>query len=82
MSEDRFEVKEHHGLPLMFDNKTGEFFMNLLAHQSVLREFSRIASNLDRKFNCCNRRLEVAMKFVDVDALNEYLEANDLGCDK
>jgi hypothetical protein len=78
----RFEVKDSKGVPLMFDNKSQEFYMKLLAHRVVLEEFCRIANNLERKSKCCNKKLEVCMKFVDVDALNEYLEANDLGCDK
>ena len=82
MSEDRFEVKEHHNLPMMFDNKTGEFYTRLLAHQSVLREFCRIANHLDKKFNCCTKKVELMSKFVDVDAMNEYLSENGLGCDE
>lgn len=79
----RFEVKEHHNLPLMFDNKTGEFYTKLLAHQSVLKEFCRIANNLDRKVNCCTKRLDLMSQFVDKDALNKYLEENNLeGCDE
>ena len=79
MTNDRFEVKEHHGLPLLFDNKENRFYMKLLAHRSVLKEFCRIANNLDRKVNCSNKRLETMAKFTDIDALNEYLKDKDLG---
>lgn len=66
----------------MYDNKTGGWYTHLLAHRSVLEEFCRIANNLNRKSKCCQNKMELMMKFVDMDRMNEYLEeTGQKGCD-
>lgn len=82
MIEERFIVKEKKGVPLMYDNKTGGWYTHLLAHRSVLEEFCRIANNLNRKSKCCQNKMELMRKFVDIDAMNEYLDkTGQKGCD-
>ena len=73
MSDGRFTVRKM-GLSFrLWDNKLDEP-LNVYGDYDMLVEVARICNNLDQKYRCCQKKVEVLSRFADADKVNEYWE--------
>jgi hypothetical protein len=70
---ERFEVRKCGLVFKLFDTKIGDF-LDICADYDALVEVARVCNNLERKNRCCQRKVDVLVKFADPVEVNRYWE--------